>query len=149
MATTAVIAHHIPGRVRLVVNGKRGDADYFAILLRDLERFSNVQSARANPITGSVALHFIGDLADILRQAEEQDLLSITEIAPPAGKTQVRSTAPPLNLVSGRDINRYFVMGVVLSAIAVFQALKGELFPPALAVFWFANDAFREAAKSH
>ena len=149
MATSAVIAHRIPGRVRLVVHSKRGDADYFSGLSQRLERFPKVQSARTNPVTGSVALNFIGDLTDILEQAQEEDLLTIMDDVKSAGKTQERPVGAPLNLVGGRDFNRFFVMGAVLAAIGVFQVFRGDLFPPALAVFWFANDAFRLAEKSH
>jgi hypothetical protein len=148
MATTAVIVHQIPGRARLLVRGRRGDAAYFSDLSESFGRFENVQSARTNPTTGSITLEFIGDLEALLRQAEESDLLTITESVFPEGRpaSPVRARASPVNLVSGRDVNRMFMVGSVLVVIGVIQTIRGELFPPAVSVFWMAAQAFRMAA---
>lgn len=151
MATNAMIAHRIPGRIRLIIHAKRGDSDYFADLSESLSRFPNVQSTRANPTTGSIALNFIGSLEDILQRAEQEDLLSIVDGVATGSDSPApaRSSASPINLVSGRDINRMFMIGSVLMIIAGYQALRGQVFPPALSVFWFAMDAFRQAGKLH
>ncbi|MEN3292918.1 MAG: hypothetical protein V7642_2171 [Burkholderiales bacterium] len=159
MATSAVIAHQIPGRARLLVRDKRGDTGYFSDLSDSLGRFDGVQRTKTNPTTGSVTLEFIGDLQTLLKQAEDTDLLSITEnVLPdggpergPAGRresrpsSQVRPMGYPINLVSGRDVNRMFIVGSVLLVIGVIQTIRGEWFPPAVSVFWMAATAFRMA----
>jgi hypothetical protein len=147
MATNAVIAHRIPGRVRLVIRERRGDVDYFADLSDRLTRFPSVQNSRVNATTGSIALEFAGSVEDILRQAEEEDLLSIIE-----GVTvdvPLRSMIAPINLVSGREINRMFMVGSLLVVVGLIQTLRGEWFPPAFSVFWAAAEAFRLAERPY
>lgn len=148
MATNAVIVHRIPGRARLMVRGRRGDTAYFSDLSESFSRLGNVQRARTNPTTGSLTLEFIGDLESLLRQAEETDLLTVTEsILPESGPAWpvVRSSAHPINLVSGRNVNRMYMVGCMLVVIGAIQAIRGEWFPPAVSVFWMAAAAFRAA----
>jgi hypothetical protein len=149
MATNAVIAHRIPGRVRLVIRERRGDADYFADLSDRLTRFPSVQNSRVNAATGSIALEFTGSMEDILRQAEEEDLLAVIEGVKADASRQLpsRLMMAPINLVSGREINRMFMVGSLLVVVGVIQTLRGELFPPAFSVFWAASEAFRLAER--
>lgn len=148
MATNAVIVHRIPGRARLLVRDRRGDATYFSELSESFGRFENVQSAKTNPTTGSITLEFIGDLEALLRRAEENDLLTITESVLPerAPSSPVRWGASQVYLVSGRDVNRMFMIGSVLVVVGIIQTIRGEWFPPAVSVFWMAAEAFRMAA---
>jgi hypothetical protein len=147
MATNAVIAHRIPGRARLLVRDKRGNIGYFSDLSESLGRLEGVQRTKTNPTTGSITLEFLGDLETILQHAEDTDLLSITESVLPEGSPSslVRPMAFPINLVSGRDVNRMFMVGSVLLVVGVIQIIRGEWFPPAVSVFWMAATAFRMA----
>lgn len=149
MATNAVIAHRLPGRVRLVIRERRGDADYFSDLSDRLGRYPNVRHTRVNPTTGSVALQFVGSLEDMLRRADQEDLFLIVEgtKADRHPRARGRSATAPVNLVSGREINRMFMLGSALVVVGVVQVLRGELFPPALSVFWTAAAAFRLAER--
>lgn len=149
MAIHAVVVHRIPGRVRLHIQDRRGNADYFSNLSENLARFENVRNVRANPVTGSVALEFAGSLDEVLRRAEEDDLLTIAEVATTdknpfaaAGLNAFSAAVPPVNLVSGRDMNRMFMLGLMLLAVSLIQAFRGQWFPPALSVFWYAWEAF-------
>jgi hypothetical protein len=155
MATNAVIAHRIPGRARLLVRDKRGNIGYFSDLSESLGRLEGVQRTKTNPTTGSITLEFLGDLETILQHAEDTDLLSITESVLPernpargpegSPSSLVRPMAFPINLVSGRDVNRMFMVGSVLLVVGVIQIIRGEWFPPAVSVFWMAATAFRMA----
>jgi hypothetical protein len=149
MATNAVIVHQIPGRARLLVRDRRGDPAYFSGLSESFSRFENVRNARANPTTGSLVLEFTGDLEALLRQAEETDLLDIAQSVFPEARPSARfhPKRPPLNLLSGRDVDRMFMVGWALLAIGVIQSIRGEWFPPAVSVFWMAATAFRIAEK--
>jgi hypothetical protein len=148
MATRAVIVHQIPGRARLLLRDRRGDTAYFSDLSDSVGRFENVQSARTNPTTGSMTLEFIGDLQTLLQQAEESDLFTVAESVLPESRpsSPASGRASPINLVSGRDVNRMFMVGSVLVVVGVIQTIRGELFPPAVSVFWMAAQAFRMAA---
>jgi hypothetical protein len=148
MATNAVLVHRIPGRARLLLHDRRGDAAYFSDLSESFGRIENVQSARTNPTTGSITLEFIGDLEALLKQAEESNLFTITESVLPQRRSSspLSARASPVNLISSRDVNRMFMVGSVLVVIGVVQTIRGELFPPAVSVFWMAAQAFRMAA---
>lgn len=152
MAANAVVVHRIPGRVRLRIQDRRGDAAYFSNLSENLARFENVRNIRANPVTGSVAFEFAGDFDDVLRQTEEDDLLAIAAAAMTdekpfgtAGMNAFPTAVRPINLISGRDINRMFMLGSMLLAVALIQAFRGQWFPPAISLFWYAGEAFRLA----
>jgi hypothetical protein len=147
MAASAVIVHRIPGRARLLLRERRGDPAYFSELSESIRRFENVQSARSNPTTGSITLEFIGDLETLLKQAEESDLFTITESVLPQRRASslVGARAYSINLVSGREVNRMFMVGSVLVVVGVIQTIRGEWFPPAVSVFWMAAQAFRMA----
>ncbi|HEX7634565.1 MAG TPA: hypothetical protein VF427_04695 [Noviherbaspirillum sp.] len=148
MAAHAVVVHRIPGRVRLRIQDRRGNAAYFSNLSENLARFENVHNARANPVTGSIALEFAGSLDEVLRRAEKDDLLTIVEAVATdknpftAGANAFSDAAPPVNLVSGHDMNRMFMVGLMLLAVSLIQAFRGQWFPPALSVFWYAWEAF-------
>jgi hypothetical protein len=149
MATNAVIVHQIPGRARLLVRDRRGDPAYFSGLSESFSRFDNVRNARANPTTGSLILEFTGELEALLKQAEDTDLLDIAQAVLPETRPPARfhPKGPPLNLVSGRDVDRMFIVGCALLAIGAIQTIRGEWFPPAVSVFWMAATAFGIAAK--
>lgn len=152
-AAHAVVVHRIPGRVRLRIQDKRGNnADYFSNLSENLARFENVHNVRANPVTGSIAFEFAGSLDEVLRRAEEDDLLTIVEAMATdknpfaaAGVNAFSAAVRPVNLVSGRDMNRMFMLGLMLLAVSLMQVFRGQWFPPALSVFWYAWEAFSMA----
>jgi len=148
-AAHAIVVHRLPGRVRLRIHDRRGDAAYFSQLSESLGRFENVRNARANPVTGSIALEFTGSLEDLVRQALRDDGLAVLESAVAdrnarveAGGNRVATAVPPINLVSGREIDRMFMLGSALLVVALIQTFRGQLFPPAFSVFWYAREAF-------
>ena len=162
MSAQALIVHRIAGRVRLRIDEKRGDAAYFSNLAERLARFDDVYRTKANPVTGSIALEFSGSLPDLLQRAEKENLLSVAAKAGSEGHSgrNARKTAAagqtgqtghwalaggPINLVSGRDINRDFMTGAMLLLVGVAQVFRGKWFPPALSVLWYAREAFNLA----
>ncbi|HJV49932.1 MAG TPA: hypothetical protein VJ652_00620 [Noviherbaspirillum sp.] len=159
MAATAVIVHRIAGRVRLRIDEKRGDAAYFSHLAERMARFDDVYRAKANALTGSIALEFSGSLSDLLRRAKVEGLLEVA--APTGGDDHAdgngRAAAAaagsralagsPINLVSGRDINRDFMTGTMLLLIGMTQMFRGKWFPPAFSVLWYAREAFNLAGR--
>ncbi|MGE5651692.1 MAG: hypothetical protein ACM34A_15975 [Bacillota bacterium] len=150
MTARAVIVHRIAGRVRLRIDEKRGDAGYFSDISERFARFGNVYKTKANPVTGSLALEFSGDLDDLLRRAEQDGLLSVgadtgAEHSSGAAAVYRGLDGGPINLVSGRDINRDFMMGALLLLVGVGQMFRGKWFPPAFSVLWYARQAFNLA----
>ena len=50
--------HHVPGRLRVRVARVRRNPELAEAVRRAMERVEGVQSAEANPLTGSVVLHY-------------------------------------------------------------------------------------------
>ena len=148
MAARAIVAHRTPGRVRLMIPEKRGDEEFFAHLTERLGRLPEVEGMRANVPMGSIAVRSTGEIDAILRQAEDDDLLAIVDALDDGRPRVPRALVPALNLVSGREINRMFMLGSALVVVGTVQVFKGSLFPPAFSIYWAAMEAFRRAQSS-
>jgi len=146
MAVRAVIAHWIPGRVRLVVPDKRGDAEYFRKLAGEFSDVKGLQKVKVNPITGSLILEFAGGVGSIVQRALTRDLFRIDEMKIPQDvPASLRPDTSPIHLVSNRKIDSKFMLGSAFGAAGVVQVLRGKILTPALALFWYAQDAFRQS----
>jgi hypothetical protein len=152
-AAGAVIVHRIPGRIRLRVQDKRGDPDYFATLSEDITGMPGIYAVKVNPMTGSVVIHYSGTTDGMLAQLEEHHLSIANrhEMEKKQEKNQ-QNTSPPPNrhtqpflLVSDRDINPMFMLGTVLAAFGVVQTFRGKILVPSLSLLWYAMEAFRQS----
>ena len=56
MAPLARLAHSLPGRKRVKIDEKRGDAAYFATLKKELTEWHSVVAVEINPLTGNKSL---------------------------------------------------------------------------------------------
>lgn len=150
MAETAIVAHQIPGRVRLRIPARRGDTDYFAQLSDACSHLDTVEKVKANPSTGSLVVEFNDAAASLLEQIRHVGL--IIEHAP-TEDTDRRMIATeaghafPLNLVTGREINPMFMIGSLLAMLGIVQAARGKIMAPSLTLFWYAMDAYRQSRK--
>ncbi len=50
--------HHVPGRLRLKLPSLKGDSEIAAAVERDLAVIPGVTAAIANPVTGSLIIHY-------------------------------------------------------------------------------------------
>jgi cation transport ATPase len=160
-AASAVIVHRIPGRIRLRLQGKRSDSDYFETLSEDITGMPGIDAVKVNPMTGSVVIHYSGTTDDVLARLEEHhfSIANRHEIektrekkreknqqntsSPNAGYTQ------PFLLVSDRDINPMFMLGTMLAAFGVIQTFRGKILVPSLSLLWYAMEAFRQSRAPH
>ena len=74
-----LLAHDVPGRLRLIVPGIKGNRYGAAALQNQASALNNVTQATANSLTGSLIIHYDGGLparASILRHIRslEQDV---------------------------------------------------------------------------
>jgi hypothetical protein len=72
----AEVEHRIPGRLRMRVRAKRGDAGFFQRVEAALARVSGVRSVRANPQTGSILVEHGGDERAVLAATRDQGLVT-------------------------------------------------------------------------
>jgi hypothetical protein len=145
-AANAVIAHRMPGRMRLLVPGRRADSEYFSRVAEKLAQLPQVHKAKVNPVTGSITIEFSGDAREIEEFARRENLFIVQEPGTQdiAGKRP--RSQPVLNLVSGRQIGPMFIAGTIFAGIGVFQTFRGQVLVPAISAFWYAAEAFRRQA---
>jgi hypothetical protein len=151
MSVRAALVHRLPGRIRLRMQEKRGDTDYFSRLSADFSALDDVHHVRTNASTGSVVIEFSGTQEALIERLREHDVavvdMNVGEETGTAATLPKAVDLPPLMLVSGRSINALFLVGTVLTAATLVQTLRGKLLGPALPMFWSALEAFRRAGQ--
>jgi hypothetical protein len=147
--TAATLVHHISGRTRFRVVGRREDGPYFARLKEQLAQCPGVISVATSQLTGSVLVHHNASNADVLiAYARTMELFDIEAGAARAADTSrvpatiltgsigqldrwVRSESRPAT-----DLRSLAVTGLV--GAAVWQLLRGRIFPPATTLIAYA-----------
>ena len=93
----ASVTHRLPGRTRLRIPARRGDAAFFERTIEQARALPSVRAARANPVTASLLLEHEGEIEPIAAELG----LGIAAPLPPARRRR-RPIAPqsPLELAS-------------------------------------------------
>jgi hypothetical protein len=140
----ARLAHCSPGRLRLRVRSKRGDAAYFGRVRDHLSQCPGVRQLQVNPVTGSVVVHHSLPLEGLLGFGKANGLFEIEETpvgGPPplarvsdafAGLSQrlERATAGGLDLAT--------LAFAALTGAALVQLARGNAGAPAVTLLWYA-----------
>src|SRR4030088_711927 len=130
MATSAVLVHRVPGRIRLRVEDMRGDVDYFSALSEGVSGLDVVQNVKVNPSTASIVIEFSDSLEHLIRKIRLRGLViekQQTEHSERPRRVWRNAEMAPLNLVSGRDINGMFMLSALMVAIGVVQIYRGRI----------------------
>lgn len=147
MIPRARVVHATPGRVRLKIGSKRGDAAYFQALLHALAEVEGVDRLQANPQTASVLLEFSsGGLRRVSDEALHRELfvLEVEEGSahlPDAGAMQPWDH--PLRM--GLDWRLLAAMGLV--GLAIRQMAEGKVLSPALTLLWYAYELLERSRR--
>lgn len=123
----AEVAHAMPGRTRLRLPDRRGDAAFFASVASGLSSLPGVFDVETRPLTGSVLIAHLGpldELGDAARRAGLFDLPSAPVSC--AVKTKV-------------DFDPKLVIALALAALAFWQFSREKIAPPALTLLWYAG----------
>lgn len=149
MPAQAEIAHALPGRIRLRLREKRGDAAYFSSLSEDVANCDGVERVKANATTGTILVVYSGRTEDLAGQLGRHGI-SFTQPVRHAAEMRPRASrwnggAAPFHLVSNRDINPMFMLGTALAAMGIVQTLRGKVLVPSLTLLWYAMEAFRHS----
>jgi hypothetical protein len=133
----AELVHQLPGRLRLRVDSRRGDAAFFAGVAKRVAEIAGVRAIRANPRTGSLLIEYDGTAEALARSAREHGLLRIASPAPPSARTAMRSRRfAPVRPLS--------VAAVGLAGLGLYQAARGRLLGSATENFWNAYGAYAQ-----
>jgi hypothetical protein len=144
----AQVCHRIPGRFRVKVPARRGDAAYFLNARECILRCDGVVSVAAQPLTGSLLIAHAGSVETVARFAEEQGLFRLAiDVAP--GPTQ--AGRPGSQARSHRDLpsesaGRPAIDSTLIAALAglgIYQVIQGEVMAPAITLFWYAYVTWR------
>lgn len=148
MTVQASIAHRVPGRIRLRIEERRGDREFFAGLAQELHAIDSVEAVRVNPDTGSLVIEHADSLSTLIESMRQRGLAVDGAQAEAAIAPRRAGVArKPLHLVSGRDIDPMFMAGVAFAVLSVAQSIRGRVMIPAIANFWYAVDAFRRSGQ--
>jgi hypothetical protein len=130
----ARLAHHIPGRTRFRVPARQGDVTWFKGIVQAFGTRDGILTATARPETGSLLVtHTIG-LPDIISFAGDRQLFTLASGEDASGEGI--STMPPQLLAALAPLmtlSRWETVAISsLVGMAAWQALRGEIFGPAV-----------------
>lgn len=126
----AEVIHSMPGRARLRIASRRGDAAFFAGIAAGLEAHPGVSKVEVSPLTGSIVIRHRPSLAELSSTAERAGLFKVCAAA---------RTEEPLSREWPRlPIDPKLVAAAGLGAIALWQLARGKALPPALTLAWYA-----------
>jgi hypothetical protein len=149
MAPLARVAHALPGRKRIKIDGKRGDAAYFAMLEKKLAECPGIGTVTTDPRTGMVLIsHTVGDPI-LWNYITEHGLFQFgtNETAAPTpalpsivGDVRTGEHKPYTKSGKKPDIRRLIFLGMM--GMGVVQVIRGNIAISAIAAFWYAYCIF-------
>jgi hypothetical protein len=122
----AEIVHSMPGRARLRIVERRGDAVFFASVATGLSTIAGVQAVEVRPLTGSVLIRHGPPLERIMTAAQEARLFRCANPGSARGPTETAKIDPKM------------VVGLGLGALSLWQITEGKILPPAITLAWYA-----------
>jgi hypothetical protein len=137
MLPTAHVEHQIPGRIRLRVPEKRGDASYFESVRQRLVEHPAVERLRVSSVTASIVVHHNGAAEPVTAAASERGLFKVARGATPPRPPAVRSNT---NRASPSALD---AAATGFAGLAVLQAFRAHDFGSAVENFWNAYGARR------
>lgn len=145
MAPLAGLAHSLPGRNRVKIDEKRGDAAYFARLEEELAGWHGVVALETNPLTGTVLISHATEDTSLWDYAIEHELFQLekNETAArtpphPAITRGTRTTEHTSYTKSGRRSDIRWLIFLGMMGMGVVQTIEGNIAIPAIGAFWYA-----------
>ena len=149
MIPEAVLSHTTPGRFRLKVRSRKGDAAYFSSVKEHFAHFEGVSQVEANALTGSVLLTFGGDLKSIGAFAEEKSLFRLKMLTPvPASMSHNVTRAfidfdKRIKSLTGNELDVPGIAFLTLLGFGIYEIGRGNFAAPAwYTAFWYALNIF-------
>jgi len=149
MAPLARVAHALPGRKRIRIDGKRGDIAYFAMLEKKLAECPGVGTVTTDPRTGTALVSHTADDSVLWGYIAEHELFQFgkneTSVPTPARSSiagGIRVAEHRSYAKSGKkpDIRRLIFLAMM--GMGVVQVIRGNIAIPAIAAFWYAYCIF-------
>ncbi|QRM32539.1 hypothetical protein [Microvirga sp. VF16] len=137
MAPIAIVEHQLPGRARLRVSSKRGDAAWFASVIQALSRHLEIDELSADPRTGSI----------LIRHQEPADLLEL--LATETSLFEIASSPDQVNPILSKDRTTaplpelLDMTALGLFGLSAYQAARGQVGGTAFEHFWSSYGSAR------
>jgi hypothetical protein len=136
MLARGIVAHKVPGRVRVQIPSKCHDRSFFEAVVEKLKPHPRVRGVSANVYTGSVVIHHAGDADDIFTLAV--DLFELSEDDKAVAELEAVAERSGLPLPDILDST-----AVVTAGLGLYQlARRGDL-GTASENFWIAFGSYR------
>jgi Heavy metal associated domain 2 len=130
----ARIAHRLPGRMRLTVAARRGDATYFTTTTEQLRGVPGVTRATGNPLTGSFVIEYdsaaSGGFGAILAAARQAGIFELIDSSTEGGRARPGTKSLPLNATA-----------VGFAGLGLYQLSQGQAVGNAAENLWNAYGA--------
>lgn len=143
---TAYVVHAMPGRVRVRVPHRKGDAAFFDGMASRLAEIPAVTAVVTNPLTGSVLVHFTGDIEALAISA-----MALLELSPPPAQPimqrvrgEVANVDMTIRRLTNGELDARSVMFCGLLAFSAVQLLRGNILAPAATMLWYTAELARQ-----
>ena len=149
MKAKAQRVHNLPGRTRFKISERRGDKAFFQEISELLRKCPSISKVESNPLTGSLLLHYLGDIDSEPIQAALNALDEIVEIelsAPPVAR-RLRDDTIEVDQAIQRfsrgalDLSTATALGLLV--LAGIQLLRGQQPVIAVSLAWYATELLR------
>jgi hypothetical protein len=122
----AEIVHEMPGRARLRITSKQGDAVFFAAIASGLSAIAGVYDIVVKPLTGSILI---------------QHSIALPAVCAAAKEAQLFDLAPEESAADGAvvAVDPKVLVALCLGVMSVWQFAKGRALPHAVTLLWYAS----------
>ena len=154
MTVEARIVHRMPGRLRVRIPSKRGDAGYFRLVKEALSAVEGVERVEVAPLTGSVLLCSQAAAETLIESARAQGLFMVKEEREVKGTVLHDSIAAGfasmndrVKTLSGSGFDLPGLAFLALMGAGLYQIARGNFAAPAwYTAFWYALGIFGKSA---
>jgi hypothetical protein len=152
MIPEALVAHEIPGRMRMRIPSRRGDQQFFSVLKERLSGLHGIERIETNSLTGSLLLFHHVEKDALAAYASENALFVLQPSslrADPLSEKVVRSFQQidrHLSSSTGGELDLPSFAFLVLLGVGTYQIIRGNFMAPAwYTAFWYASSVITSA----
>jgi hypothetical protein len=149
MIPEAVVCHSTPGRFRVKVPSRKGNAAYFSNVKDRFAHLEGVKEVEANALTGSVVFSHVADLKSISTFAEEHSLFRLIKLesgTPALSRNVVKAFSDfdkRVKRFTGNELDVPGAAFLTLLGFGIYEISRGNFAAPAwYTAFWYSLNIF-------
>ena len=137
----ARVVHRVPGRLRLRIEGKRGDREWFDEAAAGLAMLRGVEAVATSPRTSSLLLRHCRPAEEVLADAAVRGLFTLPDEATAGASAAARLQAAAGGLGASEGL------AALLALAALRQVWRGNIMPPAVTLLAYAATVLATRAR--